>query len=138
MKNTIQLDEDACNVLMRIIQYTPEHFNEIESLIISIIKDNKIDSTDIPNLVHLIEKLYEVIYKLKDINLDGIQKAKICGSIIKFIIHVLVTEGKIKIDPEIQPTFLENSDKLIDSCVSLLKLSKTLKVGKWFNCFTKK
>jgi hypothetical protein len=42
----------------------------------------------------------------------------------------MVEDGKIKIEEDKKTSFLDLTDKLIDSCISLLILPKLLKVSK--------
>ena len=101
--------------------------NEIEKVIIEIVKNNKIDTNDIPNLIILIQKLYELIYNSKKVKYDTKTISNICGNTLKFIIYIMVEERKIKIDEDKKSEFLVLTDKLIDSCISLLILPKVLK-----------
>jgi len=126
-KINIQLNKNEINVLTHILKYSPDFLNEIEKVIIEIVKDNKIDTNDIPNLIILIQKLYELIYNSKQVKYDSKKIADVCGNILKFIIYILVEERKIKMDEDKKLHFFILTDKLIDSCISLLNLSKVLK-----------
>ena len=126
-KINIQLNNNEINVLTHILKYSPNFLNEIEKVIIEIVKDNKIDSNDIPNLIILIQKLYELIYNSKKMKYDTKTISNVCGNTLKFIIYIMVEERKIKIDDDKKPEFLVLTDKLIDSCISLLILPKVLK-----------
>ena len=126
-KPNIQLDEKTQSIINKLLKFSPGVLTEIETVFIEIVKDNKIDSNDIPNLIILVQKLYELIYKAKDIHLDSEKTAEVCGTILKFLVHKLVEERKIKIDEANQDVFFLMTDKLIDSCVSLLKFPKLVK-----------
>ena len=126
-KLNIQLDEKTQSIINKVLKISPGFLNEIETVFIEIVKDNKIDSNDIPNLIVLVQKLYELIYKAKDIHLDSKKTADACGTLLKFIVHKLVEERKIKIDEANQDAFFALTDKLIDSCVSLLSFPKLVK-----------
>ena len=91
------------------------------------IKDGKIDSKDIPNLIIIIQSLYQFIYSLKDVKFDAKKRADITASSLKVILRLLVLERKIKIDEENQEEVLSQINTLIDSCISLLNYSKSLK-----------
>jgi hypothetical protein len=125
-KINIQLNKNEINVLTHILKYSPNFLNEIEKVIIEIVNDNKIDTNDIPNLIILIQKLYELIYNSKQVKYDSKKIADVCGNTLKFIIYIMVEERKIKIDEDKKLEFLILTDKLIDSCISLLNLSKVL------------
>ena len=129
-KINIKLNNNETDIINNILKYSPIFLNDIEEAIIEIINDNKIDTNDIPNLIIIIQKLYELIYNSKNVKYDSKTTSNICGNILKFIIHVMVEDGKIKIEEDKKTSFLDLTDKLIDSCISLLILPKLLKVSK--------
>ena len=81
------------------------------------------------NLIIVIQRIYQFIYSLKNMKLDTKKRAYITSELLKYLVHLLVLERKIKIDeePEGKAEFLKQTDILIDSCVNLLSFSKTLK-----------
>jgi hypothetical protein len=123
----IQLDAKTQSIINKVLKVSPEFLTEIETVFIEIVKDNKIDSNDIPNLITIVQKLYELIYKAKDIHLDSEKTAEACGTLLKFIVRSLVEERKVKIDEENKVAFFALTDKLIDSCISLLNFPKLVK-----------
>jgi len=126
-KLNIQLDDKTKSIITKLLQFSPGFLSEIEAVLIEVVKDNKIDSNDIPNLIVLVQKLYELIYKAKKIRLDGEKTAEVCGTLLKFMVHKLVEERKIKIDEANQDALFALTDKLIDSCVGLLKIPSLVK-----------
>lgn len=126
-KISIKLNPEMMNIVNKIISLTPNTLNDIESAVIQIIKDGKIDSNDIPQFIIVVQKLYEVIYSLKESKIDGKKRSEFTATVLKFIVHLLVLERKIKIDEDKQEAFLKNCDILIDSCVGLLSFPKSLK-----------
>lgn len=133
-KLNLALNDSTISVIKTIIKTNPIYFEEIETCLFNIIKDNKIDSKDIPEIILLFKKLYTIIHKLKEFKFNTDKLSETCGSILIFIIHTLVADGKIKIAKENQIDFLDQTDKLVETCVSLLKLSKSLKTS---SCFCK-
>jgi hypothetical protein len=127
-KISVKLNPEMINAINRIMSLTPDTFNDIEKAVSEIIKDGKVDSKDVPQLIVLVQRIYQLIYGLKDLKLDTKKRTEFTSSILKFILHVLVLEEKIKIDQEKQEQFLKDCDILIDSCVSLLSFPKSLKV----------
>ena len=123
----ITLTSEATSIILKLLEASPTYFNDIEKTLVEIIKDNKINTNDIPNVVILIQKLYELLYKLKDTNIDGKKRCEVCGLIIKFLVHILVEERIIKVDDENKKIFLSDIDKLIDSFIGLVRLPKELK-----------
>jgi len=123
----ISLTPEVTSVINNIVTLTPDTFNDIEKAIIEVIKDGKIDSKDIPNLIIIVQKLYQVIYSLKTIKVDSKKRADVAASLLKYIINILVVERIIKIDEEKQSEFYVQVNALIDSCISLLNFSKSIK-----------
>ena len=121
----IQLSKEE--IINKIINKTPSFLSEIEKSVSEVIKDNKIDTNDIPEFVIIVQILYERLYNLKEIVLDSNKRAETCAVILKFIVHTLVEERKIVIEDDKKDAFLTQFDKLIDSCVSLLKFQEVLK-----------
>lgn len=132
-KMNFELNSDTTSVLYKLIYFSPDFLNEIDKLVNEIIKDNKIDSNDIPNLILLIKKLYELILRLKEINFDDAKKVEICANILKFLVRFLVEERKVNINSENKDLVLELIDTLIDSCISLIHFSGNFKKN---SCFT--
>jgi hypothetical protein len=126
-KIDIKLNNNEVDVITNILKYSPEFLNDIEKAITEIIKDSRIDANDIPNFIIIIQKIYELIHNAKKFKYDSKKIADVCGNILKFIIHIMVEERKIKIDDDKKIVFLELTDKLIDSCINLLILPKLLK-----------
>jgi hypothetical protein len=123
----IQLSKEIVEIINKIINKTPSFLSEIEKSVSEVIKDNKIDTNDIPEFVIIVQILYERIYNLKEIVLDSNKRTETCAVILKFIVHTLVEERKIVIEDDKKEAFLTQFDKLIDSCVSLLKFQEVLK-----------
>jgi hypothetical protein len=107
----------------------------IDKVIISIVNDGKIDSKDVPNIIVVIQRIYQIIYSLKHVKFDAKKRADITSTSLKYILHILVLERKIKIDEDKQGEFFIQTYNLIDSCVSLLNYSKSLKTKSCFKMF---
>ena len=133
-KISIPLTPEVTSVINNIISLTPNTLNDIEKATIEIIKDGKIDSKDIPNLVVVIQRIYQFIYSLKSVKFDTKKRADVTSTSLKYLVHLLVLERKIKIEDEKQTEFFTQTDALIDSCISLLSYSKTLQTK---GCFKK-
>ena len=126
-KYSITLTSENLDVINKIISLTPNTFNDIEKAIKDIISDGKINSNDVPQLIVLVQRVYHVIYELKNTKFDSKKRAEISANVIKFIIHVLVEERKIKIEKANEEEFYKQTNLLIDSCVSLLSFPKSIK-----------
>lgn len=126
-KISIPITPEVTNVINNIISLTPNTLTDIEKAIIQIMKDGKIDSKDIPNLIVVIQRIYQFIYSLKDTKFDAKKRADITATSLKYLLRLLVLERKIKIDEEKREEFFTQTDALIDSCIGLLSYSKSLK-----------
>lgn len=126
-QTNITLTTQDISVINNIISLSPNILTDIEKSAIEIIKDGKIDSKDIHNLVVIIQNLYQFIYSLKSVKFDNKKRAEITATTLKYTLHFLVLERKIKIDEDKQSDFFTQTDLLIDSCISLLTYSKSLK-----------
>ena len=126
-KYKLQIDEPVKKVLLALMKAQPHFFSEVETILINITQDNKIDAADIPNIIILLQKLYILIVDLKSIKLNTVACSETCGAVIKIIIHVLVEEDIVHITIDKKEAFLANVDKLLDSCVDLLKFTRQLK-----------
>jgi hypothetical protein len=126
-KISITLTPEVTSVISNIITLTPNTLTDIEKSTIQIINDGKIDSKDIPNLIVVIKRIYQFIYSLENCKFDTKKRVEITATSLKYLIHLLVIEKKIKIDEEKREEFFTQTNALIDSCVDLLSFSKSLK-----------
>jgi hypothetical protein len=124
-KLSIKLTSQDISFISKIISLTPDALNDVEKALNDIIKDGKIDSKDIPQFIVIIQRIYQIIYNFK---LDSKKCMEMTSTILKYIVHLLVLERKIKVNNEQQPEFLKESDALIDACVGLLSFPKSIKI----------
>lgn len=132
------LNKEYIDILNSLVGKSPKLLNDIEKSMFEIMKDGKIDSNDIPYLITIIQKLYEFLFSLKIKNMQTEKRAAICAEIIKFIVHVLIKERRIKVDPNKQEIFLSQFNALMDSCISLLSLQSELLSRGCCSCFSSK
>ena len=132
------LSKEYIDILNSLVNGSPNLLNDIEKAMFEIMKDGKIDSNDIPYLITIIQKLYEFMFSLKIGKITTEKRAAICAEIIKFIVHVLIKERRIKVDPNKQDVFLSQFNTLMDSCISLLSLQSDLLSRGCCSCFFSK
>ena len=132
------LYKEYIDILNSLVSKSPNLLNDIEKAMFEIMKDGKIDSNDIPFLITIIQKLYEFMFSLKIEKISTEKRAAICAEIIKFIVHVLIKERRIKVDPSKQDVFLSQFNALMDSCISLLSLQTSLISKGCCSCFFSK
>ncbi len=137
-QKTYILNKEYIDILNSLVNKSPNLLNDIEKAMFEIMKDGKIDSNDIPYLITIIQKLYEFMFSLKIGEISTEKRAAICAEIIKFIVHVLIKERRIKVDPNKQDVFLSQFNALMDSCISLLSLQSSLLSKGCCSCFFSK
>jgi hypothetical protein len=132
------LNKEYIDILNSLVSISPNLLNDIEKAMFEIMKDGKIDSNDIPYLITIIQKLYEFMFSLKIEKISTEKRSAICAEVIKFIVHVLIKERRIKVEPSKQDAFLSQFNALMDSCVSLLSLQSELISKGCCSCFFSK
>jgi hypothetical protein len=125
-KMNIPLSKETIEVAEKIITKTPTLLNEVENLLVEVIKDNKIDSNDIPKFILIIQILYERIFNQKDLHIDNSKRSEICSKILKLFINILIEERKVIVDDDKKKEFLLHIITLSDSCINLLNFSNIL------------
>lgn len=127
MKTEIKLTTELIDIIKKIISLSPNTITDVEKAVIEIVKDEKIDTKDIPQLIIVVQKIYQIIYSLKDAKIDAKKRSEFTASVLKFIVHLLVIERKIQVEDEKQVEFLKEYDALIDACIGLLSFPKSIK-----------
>mgnify|MGYP006093553763 CR=1 FL=1 len=133
-KFQLTLDNDVVDMFHKIMALSPNSFVDIQKSLSAVVLDGKINSEDIPHLIVLLKAMYQTINAVKNSKVSSTKMTELVGGVIKLTFHVLVKEGKVKIDDDKHCVFLDQFDELVDSCVSLLSFAESLKpVG----CFKK-
>jgi hypothetical protein len=100
-------------------------FSDIQSSLAKIVIDNKIDTKDTPEILAIIGKVYELLYKSKHIT-----KKVDYYAIINYLIYlstILYLRNKNILNNEI----IENMSIIIKSSIELIKLKSSLKTPKF-------
>ena len=120
-KYDIKSNLELIEIITTIIKINPAQISKIEECFINIMKDGKIDSSDIPYIMELLSTLYKSI---SDINLTTIKTSisEISGQVIKLIFNIIVTEKFIESDNGLD--MITSFNALVDSSVMLISLSK--------------
>uniref|UniRef100_A0A6C0HWC5 Uncharacterized protein n=1 Tax=viral metagenome TaxID=1070528 RepID=A0A6C0HWC5_9ZZZZ len=134
-KYKIELTGEILSILSLMLNADPAFFVSVENTFIEIIKGNKIDARDVPNIMALLINLYTILAELKFKPLN----TQICGSVLKFIIAVIIQDKVVCIDNEMD--MLLCLTLLIDSCIELTTLNNKFKKTKsrfnpFAGCFT--
>ena len=120
-KYDIKSNLEIIEIIRTIIKNNPTQISKIEECFINIMKDGKIDSSDIPYIMELLSTLYKSI---SDINLTTIKTSvsEISGQVIKLIFNIMITEKFIETDNGLD--MITTFNTLVDSSVMLISLSK--------------
>jgi len=133
----IEITYELLSVLSLMSTADPAFFLSVENTFTEIVKGNKIDARDVPNIMALLINLYTILAELKFKPLN----TQICGSVLKFIIAVIIKDKIVRIDNDNEKEFLICLALLIDSCIELTTLSNKVKKTKsifrsFTGCFT--
>jgi hypothetical protein len=129
MQEKYGLSQELVKILQLIIQTNSVFFFKIEESFKKILEDNKIDSDDVPELMSLFSTVYELLFSLK-LKTSTIDISNICGDLIKLTFNIMLTENIIIFESSGSEETLKIFNALVDSSISLIKLSKTVKFSK--------
>jgi hypothetical protein len=124
----VVISKTASNLITNIVSSMPNMLDNIKKSLFEVIKDGKIDSNDIPHFITIIQDLYEIVYTMKEFKFDNKVRATICGEVLKYISHFLILDDQIQVAKVNQEIFLNQIDRLIDSCVGLLTFQASFKI----------
>ena len=126
MQEKYGLTPELVKILQLIIQTNSAFFFKIEESFKKILEDNKIDSNDVPELMTLFSAIYELLFSLK-LKTTTIDISNICGELIKLTFNIMLAENIIIFESSGSEETLKIFNALVDSSISLIKLSKTMK-----------
>lgn len=100
--DTITIKEDLTSVINNIITQSPNILTDIENASIELIKDGNLNNNKVLEFCDIIYNLKNFIYSLNSIKIPKNKtRAKlIIKHLLKYLICLLVVEGKIKIDED--------------------------------------
>ena len=132
--SSIQLTKKQIDVLNIIIANSPSLIKDINTGIISIIKDGRIDALDIPQLIILIKEFYTFCHQESTIKISVKELVGIISPLIKYIIHIILNKNNTD-----TPELLSCCDRMVDVCMEIIELQSSLKtvgceLGKFFSC----
>lgn len=120
---SLSIPSEVKNVLYELLSMG-DFYEDVEKLLKDIVHDDKIDAQDVPKLMVLSVRLYEIL-RSTSIKFD----VELCGSVLK-------TLFRLAIDEELVPISIENVELLnclfdiVDTSVRLLELQTTNKKHK--------
>lgn len=120
---SISISEDVKRVLFELLA-VDGFLDEVETLLKDIVHDNKIDANDVPKLMILTVKLYEIGQTITlDVNVE------LCGKILKTLFELAVREKLIPLDSDVQE-LLNCLFGIVDTSIRLLATQTTGKKAK--------
>ena len=81
----ISFSPEICNALKLLVAENPEVFSSMENTLNAIIADDKIDSRDVPHLLLLVKKVYDLARNRKDV----LQKVDVYD-MVKGVLRLLI------------------------------------------------
>ena len=105
----------SAKIIEQVIKNSPEFIREFGCIITDIVKDNQIDAKDIPQLMTLVQKMYNLVNHKIELDADTVADA--CGELIKAVIGILVDDKIICVDDNI----INLLDTLIDTSIGLIR-----------------
>jgi hypothetical protein len=132
--SSIQLSKEQIDIITTIATKSPTLIKDINNGIVSIIKDGRIDSSDIPHLINLVKDFYTICHKEPEIKISIKELVTVIAPVMKYIIHIILNKNKSD-----TPELLSCCDKLIDVCMEIIELQSSLKtvgciMSNFFNC----
>ena len=100
-----------------------DSLGKIETLLETVFEDKKLDVMDTPNLMIIVQELYELYSSLEFKNL----KPENCASLLKTIAHVMyINKFKEKFTEDESTLMLKSFNSIIDTAVMLIDLKDTI------------
>jgi hypothetical protein len=129
------ISKDASNIMSTVAASRPAILDDIKKSLVEVTRDNKVNSTDIPQFIAMFQSLHDFVCSLKEFKPDIKSKAEICATVFKIITHFLILDDQICADNADKTLLLTQLDDLIDSGVDLLAHVPTIKLKGCFFSF---
>jgi hemerythrin-like domain-containing protein len=129
--SSIQLSKKEIDIINIIISNNSSLLQDINNKILVIIKDGRIDASDVPVILQFIHEFYIFCHQENKIKIHRKQLVETIGHIIKYIIHIILHKNKLD-----TPELLTCCDNLIDISMEIIELQSSLKSKgcSLFNC----
>jgi hypothetical protein len=120
---SLSIPSEVKNILYELLSMG-DFYEDVEKLLKDIVHDDKIDAQDVPKLMVLIVRLYEIL-RSTTITFD----AELCGSVLKTLFRLAIDEQLIPISNE-DIHLLNCLFDIVDTSVRLLAMQTTNKKRK--------
>jgi len=121
-KINITLTPEMKRYFLLLCKYKPDFFNDVESSLKKIIMDDKIDAKDIPEIIILVKKVYEIINGDKKV--PKVDPYELIKTLLQHLFIIYTETNKIQ-NSELVIALVS----IIEASINLVKL-KTIKVPK--------
>jgi hypothetical protein len=122
----ISFSPEVCNALKLLVAENPEVFSSMENTLNAIIADDKIDSRDVPHLLLLVKKVYDLARNRKDV----LQKVDVYD-MVKGVLRLLIVIFMKRNSKNTAET-VEHFDAIISSAIELIRIQNTISGGSCF------
>ena len=126
-KYSVKLTPDIQKYFLLLCKETPDLFGSLEESLKKIIQDNLINTKDIPEILIVVSKVYQVINEKKPI-LD-LNPYELLKTLLQLAFIVYIDNNKVE-----NPQLLDDLLKIIEASINLIKLVPFL--PKKINCFS--
>ena len=114
------ISPEVQSILAKLMEHT-ECLDEVEKSLKHIIRDNKIDANDVPQIMMLLTSMYNSISQFKISSVT----TKNCGDVLNFLVNIAIKEELISINGDTNNliTCLSN---IIDSSIRLMQMKDVM------------
>jgi len=122
LANTVpsfKLNPSQMNILKVILTNSPSTLTNLNTCLLEIIKDGKIDATDVPSFMIMIQELYRICHENKTIKISSV--ATSMGPILKYIVVVFLTKSNLD-----TPNLITCCNNIIDTSIQMIVLQSTI------------
>lgn len=132
-KYNIKLSPSDKNFITEVLNSAPSILNDIKATVLNILRDNRINSADIPELITLVKQIFQLIESLKNVQINPQECAEKTVKLVQFIITILIDENIIDIT-ENQEIVINELSNLLVACIGLMNLPTTVPNLKKVSC----
>ena len=126
----VQINPTVMRVLGILLSNNKIIFDEFESSVETIMKDNKLSIRDVPELIKLLKLIYSKIISLKIKNIPKTIYIKVSMDVVYTVFAICIDVQLIKVNNPQQ--CLRQLREILESCSELIELS--LEYKKWWLC----
>lgn len=127
-KFDLELTPELKRIFDELLNVMPEFFNDIETEITDIIKDDKIKIKDISKMIEIFKYVYFIIFSIKEKKITTEKCAYNTNMFLKYIINLIIYNNRIIVNEK--SNLIKELYSFIESCNELIMYSKIIKPKK--------